>query len=130
MGHVHSRAARSSVQKLLQSSLLTVCVVLLRSKKRCPSHINSFLLSCAIASVNADPLSTSGTYPLMRAALRVLRSSRAVASSPFLAEASARIRYISPVRNALKFTTPSGFPNWALFARYFDKTSLPEISWK
>src|SRR5690242_18245022 len=130
IGHVHSRAEGANVQKLVQSSLLIVRVVLLRSKKRCPSQINSFLLSCSIAFINAVPLRTTGTYPLMRAALKVLRSARAVVLSPFLADASARIRYISPVRNALKFTTPSGLLNWALFARYFDKTSLPPMSLK
>jgi hypothetical protein len=35
-----------------------VLVVLFRSNQRCPSQISSFLLSSAIASINAVPVST------------------------------------------------------------------------
>ena len=132
IGHVHARFVGANVQKLVQLALLMVRVVLFKSKKRWPSQINSFLRSSWIASVNAVPVRTTGAYPVIRAALNAFRSARAAASfvPPFLAYASALMRYISPVRNALKFTTPSGFPNCAAFARYFDNTSLPEMALK
>src|ERR1700746_3594980 len=98
IGQVQERSVGLNVQKFEQLVRLITREVLFRSKKRWPSQISSFLLSSSIASVNAVPERTSGTYPLIRAALKVFRSLSASVSSPIFALASARIKYISPVR--------------------------------
>ncbi len=80
IGHVHARSVGANEQNTVQLVRLIVLVVLLRSNQRWPSLTHSFLLSTAIALINAAPVSAPGTKPAILAARSVLRSARAVTS--------------------------------------------------
>src|SRR5574339_783358 len=126
IGHVQARLVGSNEQNTEQLERMIVLVVLLRSNQRCPSQISSFLLSIAIAFINALPVSVPGINPAILTERSVLRSVSADTSlvPPLRAYASALIKYISPVRKALKFVTPSGRETCAAFAKYFETTNL------